>query len=322
MIFLCGIPSEPSLGLVIDQLVKLQAPHIVFNQRRFAEMEIEFAVSDHGVTGVMALNGERVRLEEITAVYTRLMDFRLLPEITHESEQSPSWRQCHAVHTALSQWYEIAPSRVLNRMQEIGLNYAKPFQAQLIRAFGFSVPETLVTNDPELVAAFRAKHGRVIYKSVSAVRSIVSLLEDDDLHRLEAVRACPTQFQQYIEGDNVRVHTIGERAFATAVTTSAVDYRYAYMNGQQERLEAVALSHDLEGKCLELSTAFGLDFAGVDLKVTPDGEVYCLEVNPCPAFSYYELHTGQAISQAVAEYLLTSDHQPAGSDPLAVESGS
>jgi hypothetical protein len=39
------------------------------------------------------------------------------------------------------------------------------------------------------------------------------------------------------------------------------------------------------------------------LKVTPDDEVYCFEVNPSPAFSYYEGNTGQPISRAVARHL-------------------
>ena len=39
------------------------------------------------------------------------------------------------------------------------------------------------------------------------------------------------------------------------------------------------------------------------LKLTPDQQVYCFEVNPSPAFSYYEAHTGQPIAQAIARYL-------------------
>jgi hypothetical protein len=31
-----------------------------------------------------------------------------------------------------------------------------------------------------------------------------------------------------------------------------------------------------------MADGLGLAFAGIDLKLTPDGEVYCFEVNPCP----------------------------------------
>ena len=55
--------------------------------------------------------------------------------------------------------------------------------------------------------------------------------------------------------------------------------------------------------CVNLTEGLGLAFAGIDLKVTPENHVYCFEVNPSPAFSYYESSTGQPISEAVAEYL-------------------
>jgi glutathione synthase/RimK-type ligase-like ATP-grasp enzyme len=303
MILLCGIPSEPSLGLVIDALERRGAPHIVFNQRDFAEAELEFEVAASGVTGRLDLDGLKVPLADVAAVYTRVMDFRLLPELEDEAEDSPRRQHCQSLHAALMQWYELSPALVLNRSHEVGLNYSKPLQAQLISRNGFAVADTVVTNDPDLVREFRRRHKRVVYKSVSCVRSIVKMLEDEDENRLGAIRACPTQFQEFLDGINVRVHTVNGRAFATAIRSRAVDYRYAYEEGEQETLEPYPLSAALTERCLALAAAFDLEFAGIDLKVTPGDDVYCLEVNPCPAFSYYELHTGQPIAAAVADYL-------------------
>jgi glutathione synthase/RimK-type ligase-like ATP-grasp enzyme len=306
VIFLCGIPSEPSLGLVIERLGELGTPHVVFNQRKFQELEIEFEITGGIVGGRMSFEKRSYSLENFTGVYTRLMDYRLLPEVEEEPENSPVRTYCEAVHSTLMQWYELAPARVMNRSQEVGLNYSKPFQAQTICEQGFSTPDTLVTNDPEAVLQFRDRHGSVIYKSVSYIRSIVKMLDDDDLGRLDSIRCCPTQFQKYIEGANVRVHTVAGQVFPTEIKSTAVDYRYAHMEGEQEKLVPYQLSDSLADRCLALSEAMGLEFGGVDLKITPDGEVYCLEVNPSPAFSYYELHTGQPISRAVAKYLAAS----------------
>jgi hypothetical protein len=303
MIFLCGIPSEPSLGLVIERLQELGAPHVVFHQRRFADLRLDLEIDGAAVRGDMHLGGSRYRLEDFVAIYTRLMDYRLLPEVEHEPLNSPSRLQCRHLHATLMQWHDLAPGRVLNRSAEIGVCYSKPLQAQLIRRHGFSVPETLMTNDPEEVRAFRRRHGRVIYKSASYVRSVVTLLDDRDAQRLDAVRACPVLFQQYVEGVNMRVHTVGRQVFATSIQTSAVDYRYAYLDGEREQLAPAELGEGLADRCVGLAAAFGLDFAGIDLKLADGGEVYCLEVNPSPAFSYYELHTGQPIARAVAEYL-------------------
>ena len=101
----------------------------------------------------------------------------------------------------------------------------------------------------------------------------------------------------------MRVHTIGTRVFATAIHTQATDYRYAQRQGGEASLHAMELPDELAERCLRLVQALGLAFAGIDLKLTPDKHAYCFEVNPSPAFSYYEAHTGQPIAHAVACYL-------------------
>ena len=132
-------------------------------------------------------------------------------------------------------------------------------------------------------------------------------LEESDFDRLEHIRWCPTQFQAFVDGTNLRVHTVGGEVYATAISTDATDYRYAARQcGDAANLREVELADDLAQKCLALSAALGLEFAGIDLKVTPDNEVYCFEVNPCPAFSYYENNAGQPISQGVARYLMAA----------------
>jgi hypothetical protein len=308
MILLCGIRSEPPLDLVQQRLEALGTTPVVFHQRDFERAAIEYEICGGGITGELRLNGQTYPLEEIDGVYTRLMDDQNLPELRGEPPGSPRRQQARALHDALLRWSEIAPARVVNRSGPMGSNFSKPFQAQLIRAQGFAVPETLITNDPERVLAFHARHGRIIYKSISGVRSIVCELGDRDIPRLDRIRWCPTQFQQFVDGTNVRVHTVGNATFATAIRSEATDYRYARQQADAPaELEPIELPAELTERCVRLSRSLRLDFAGIDLKLTPDGEAYCFEVNPCPAFSYYELNTGQPISLAVARYLLGLD---------------
>jgi glutathione synthase/RimK-type ligase-like ATP-grasp enzyme len=201
-------------------------------------------------------------------------------------------------------WCEIMPGCVVNRCAPMGSNFSKPYQAQLVLKHGFAIPETVITNQPELVWEFRQRYGKVIYKSISSVRSIVQLLTDDDMERLDQIRWCPTQFQAFVDGTNVRVHVVGTSIFATAVRSHAVDYRYDRRNEDRPTsLHAINLSDDLAERCVNLTRALGLSFAGIDLKITPEGDVYCFEVNPSPAYSYYEAHTGQKIAAAVALFI-------------------
>ncbi len=304
MILLCGIPTESPMALVSEALESNGTRYVVLNQRKYSSMKMSLEINRGKPSGKLQLNGDSYSVDEFTGVFTRLMDYHHLPELKDAPETSPEVNFCRNLFDTLTRWAEITPARVVNRVAPMGSNFSKPYQAQLIKRYGFEVPETLITNDPELVRAFRARHGRVIYKSISGVRSIVQTLTDDDMTRIDNIRWCPTQFQAFVEGTNVRVHTIGDKVFATAIKTDATDYRYAHrQSGDYADLRPVDLADDLAEMCVKLAAGLGLAFAGIDLKITPENYVYCFEVNPSPAFSYYESQTGQPISRAVADYL-------------------
>jgi glutathione synthase/RimK-type ligase-like ATP-grasp enzyme len=303
MILLCGIPSESPVAMVREALDHLGAATIVFNQRHFARTHFAFALAQGRVTGNLVIEDQPYDLEEITGVYTRLIDEQALPELRTWPAQAPERQRCRNLHDAVLHWLEITPARVVNRCRPMGSNASKPYQAQLIAQHGFAIPETLITNDPALVREFCALHQRVIYKSISGLRSIVQEVAPSDLERLEHIRWCPTQFQVFVAGTNVRVHVVDREVFATKILTEVTDYRYATRQGGEAELSAVELSDDLAERCIRLAQALELPFAGIDLKITPDTEVFCFEVNPSPGFSYFENNTGQPIAHAVARYL-------------------
>lgn len=303
MILLCGIPSEGPVAAMAAACVHAAVPYRVVSQRAFAEHPLTVQPAPGGPVGTVGIDGEPVPLAQVTGLYLRVMDPGMLPEIRGLPTTHPTRLLAERWHQVLLAWAELTPARVANRASAMASNASKPYQAQLVRGYGFDVPETLVTNDPALVLELRDRHGRIVYKSASAVRSVVRELGDDDLRRLDRVRWCPTQFQELVEGDDVRVHTVGDAVFATAIRSSATDYRYAGRDGVETSLEAVTLPDDLARRCVELASGLDLPFAGIDLRLAPDGRVVCFEVNPSPAFTYYESHTGQPIAAALVRWL-------------------
>lgn len=304
MILLCGIPSEPPLAMVRGSIEDADGDCVVLNQRDIADIDIDIRVAAGRVTGELIVRGQGYLLERFDGVYLRLMDDRFLPEIRCQAPDSPARAHSRRVHEALLAWTEIAPARVVNRPAAMGSNGSKPYQAQLIRHNGFNVPETLITNDPALVREFLNRCGRIVYKSMSGVRSIVRLLDDQTAVQLDAIRWCPVQFQRYVEGMDVRVHTVGAEAFATSISSDAPDYRYAEREtGRAATLKPLDLPDDITARCTALAAGLGLAVSGIDLRRTPSGDYICFEVNPCPVFSFYEAATGQPISAAIAHYL-------------------
>ena len=307
LVLLCGIPTESPIALAASRLAELGIPHVVLSQRSFERAAFWYGIDGGRLVGRLQVDGADYPLDAFSSAYVRLMDDQQLPEIAAEPPCSPRRQHARSWHDAILRWLEIAPMRVVNRMAAMASNTSKPFQAQAIVRYGFRTPETLITSDPEAVREFSARIGRVVFKSISGIRSIVRELETADLERLDRIRWCPVQFQAFIEGRNIRVHTVGREVFGTAITTDATDYRYARrQSGEPADLTAVDVSDEVAERCVAMATALGLPFAGIDLKVTPDGDVYCFEVNPSPAYAYYEAQTGQPISTALARYLACS----------------
>lgn len=306
MIALIGIPSEPPIARIHRSLLDLGADCLFLNQRTFATWDLELGVDVQGLTGHLLYERQTIPLHRVTAIYARPMDFHELPELRREPESSPLRQRCVLLHDLILRWMELAPGRVLNRPSAMASNGSKPYQAQLIRDLGFHIPPTLVTDDPEAVLAFEREHGALIYKSISGARSIVHQLEPADHAHFDRLRACPVQFQARLAGFDVRVHVVGSNVFAVRATSGAVDYRYACRQGETLEMEPMSLDDELRQRCVALARGLGLDFAGIDLKFEPSGRVSCFEVNPCPAYSFYEEHTGQPIAAAVARYLAES----------------
>jgi len=303
-VLVCGIPSETPLALVIRELQALKVHVVVLNQREVEHTDIEFSVSGQLVRGRLSFYDAGYPLESFAGIYARIMDYRGLPELRNEQPDSEKLRHAAHVHQVLNDWLEIARGRVVNRTSAMSSNASKPYQAQYIRRFGLEIPETLVTNVPEAAIEFNRTHGRTIYKSISGIRSIVHEFEEADRERLAQIRWCPVQFQQLIEGRNVRVHVVGDRVAATAIQSRAVDYRYSSrQTGDPAVLEPFELEASIADRCVSLTKSLNLAFSGIDLIITADGRVFCFEVNPSPGYSYFEQGAGQPISKMVAEYL-------------------
>ena len=295
---LWGVSGEGPLAIVGAELDRLGAPWLLLDQRAILETAVELEVGAE-VAGALRLPGATLDLAAVGALYARPYQAAQLPAVARAGPGSPAWRHAHAVEAALLAWSEVTPALVVNRGDAAASNSSKPYQLELIRRAGLAVPETLVTTDPGAALAFWERHGAVVYKSVSGVRSIVRRLAPADRARLADLAACPTQLQRYIPGRDYRAHVVGAEVLACAIEADGADYRYA----DGVRVEACALPDDVAAACVAVTAALGLSVAGVDLRCTPEGEWYCLEVNGAPGFSYYEEATGQPIGAAIARLL-------------------
>lgn len=300
VVVVIGNPDEPMISSVFDELqrrgrsAELIANHDLPGTIRFGlslgtKCDAFFALTD----------GRRLDVSDIRSVYQRIgfSESETWEDYTPE-EATYANAECLAALTAL---LDTLPVVVVNRPVFSGSNASKPYQIALVEQHGFQVPRTLVTNQPQAAQDFyESLGGNAIYKSISYVRSIVKNMTPDDLGRLETVRNCPVQIQECVKGDDIRVHVVGqERLFASLVRSGQSDYRY----DKSAQITAHNLPAKVEKQCFALAKGLGFALTGIDLRITQDGCYYCFEVNPSPAFSFYEARTGQPIAAALCDLL-------------------
>ncbi len=301
VVVLWGLRNDGPLDRVYRHLQLAEVPVLVVDQQDVFGCTLDLAVADR-VGGMLRTPHFSLDIDRVGALYVRPYDLRqsgILDDCDPAGEES---RQAARFEESMYAWAEIAACRVISRPSAAGSNNSKPYQMALIRQCGFRVPDTILTTDPRQARDYFRDRKRVIYKSISSQRSIVAELTDQDDHRFDDVKWCPTQFQEYVEGVDHRVHVLGERLFVSRIRSDSADYRY----DGDTRIETVELPDDVADKCLALSKSLGLAFSGIDLRLSPDGSWTCFEVNPSPGYTYFENAEQQPISAALAKYLAQS----------------
>jgi glutathione synthase/RimK-type ligase-like ATP-grasp enzyme len=300
MILIYGHGDDPPLTLTLEALQEERSAYTFLDQRLLMRERLRLELDPGALHGRLDCAGTEVDLADVDSVFARPLEPVGTGARPEDSCDPGAW------HAWIVQWLDETPGLVINRPRAMQGNASKPGQIQQIAALGFLVPETLVTSHPEEARAFLERHGRVIYKSISGIRSIVRELDAAAIERLNLLRSLPVQFQAYIPGTDIRAHVVGSDVFAAEIQTNGMDYRYAEREGGSTQMRATTLPLEVANRCVALAQAMDLPLAGIDLRLTPDGETVCFEVNPMPAYSYFEHQANLPISKAIARLLIDS----------------
>ena len=67
---------------------------------------------------------------------------------------------------------------------------------------------------------------------------------------------------------------------------------------------ATSLPITVESQCAAMSASMGLHVSGIDLRLCPDGEYVCFEVNSAPTYRDLEQQSGLRLTAALAQLLM------------------
>jgi glutathione synthase/RimK-type ligase-like ATP-grasp enzyme len=265
--------------------------------------------------GVLTSDGQPIRVEEVGAVWWRRpQPYELDPELD-ASASSFAFTECHEAISGM--WHSLDAAWV-NPPASDEVAHHKPLQLARAQEVGLQVPRTLVTNDPDEARSFvdSLGPGRTVYKTFVATEENwreTRLVRSDEIALLDAVRLAPVIFQEYVEAEaDLRVTVIGDQLWPTRIVPGrgsyAVDYR---MDLGAAEFSPTHLPDDVAEKLMLLMKRLDLVYGAVDLRRTAEGEHVFLEVNPAGEWLFVEERTGQPLTEAMADLLVSLDRKGA-----------
>jgi glutathione synthase/RimK-type ligase-like ATP-grasp enzyme len=242
--------------------------------------------------------GRVLTFEEITSVYWRCYN-------NVQTSELPDTEQAFIAGNDARGLFESVLIRLgarwVNSWRAYQLHQTKPVQLALVAALGVPIPATLLSNDPEAVRDFAARHPRCIFKPVQGgahTKHLTSAHLDDE--NLRNLALAPVTIQEEVPGTNVRVFVAGQRVLACEVRTEALDFRD---DGDPE-IVPHELPADVAEWCLRAAQALDLVWTGIDLRLDPEGTYLFLEANPSPMFLGFESRSGLPLTASLAALLV------------------
>lgn len=200
------------------------------------------------------------------------------------------------------------------------LEHNKLHQMKVASSMGLLIPKTLISNNFNDILSFVSNlpNGAIV-KTIHS--KIIKMNEGQDFGifaqpiNTEMVKKfkkdfsiSPVMIQEYIKKSiELRITVVGNRIFSCAIHSqdskrTMHDWRrYDFENVKHEIYE---LPKNVEEKILKFTHYFKLNFAAIDMVLTPSGEYIFLEVNPSGQFGWIEKLTGMPIAESIANLLV------------------
>jgi glutathione synthase/RimK-type ligase-like ATP-grasp enzyme len=190
----------------------------------------------------------------------------------------------------------------------------KIYQLKVAKEIGFKIPNSIISNDINLIRSFFNLNRSIICKPIyhgylqknDKNYSIYS--NRVDLKILEASSSIyPIYFQEEIDKvADIRVTVVGNDIFPVQITfdkTSSPDWR-------RKECEVTYKEHDLPKEikklCIRIVSILGLKFGAIDLAKTDKDEYYFFEINPTGEWAWIEYKLGLPIRESLIEIFYNS----------------
>ncbi|MBB5925307.1 ATP-grasp ribosomal peptide maturase [Streptomyces echinatus] len=186
----------------------------------------------------------------------------------------------------------------------------KPAQLATAAACGFTVPPTLITNDPDRARTFAADHGPVVYKPLRETeyadgtgRALTVWMEDVTPDQIDhRIRHTAHLFQQRVRKTaDIRLTAVGDHLTAVRIDGSpGIDWRRHY---DHLTYTPVPVPPEIAKGVRGYLDAFRLVFGAFDFGLDHDGVWHLYECNPNGQWAWFPDHIIRPVTRAIADHL-------------------
>jgi glutathione synthase/RimK-type ligase-like ATP-grasp enzyme len=281
--------------------------HFVATDRLFDRGGLVWDNSDNGsATGrLKSYDGEWFEVDALDAIWWRRVNQPLQSDDRLDTAEVRDFVQNEWRAALFGVVNERFIGTWVNRPSSDVLAGNKLYQLTAASGAGLHVPRTLISQDPREVRDFcRRVGGQVVAKKLHGVpgRPLATVvIAERDLDEDPSIQMCPAVYQEVVPGDrHVRANCFGDVVHSIMIQSEVFDWR----RDLSVPFTPFSLGADLDAALVALLRVLDLRMGIMDLKITDDGQVVWLEVNPQGQFLFGQALSGVDLISAFAEFLM------------------
>jgi glutathione synthase/RimK-type ligase-like ATP-grasp enzyme len=263
--------------------------------------------------GFFSLKHE-IKMSEIKSVYFRRP---LYPELKDLDPDTREFVVGEITAYLTWLWFALSDRFWVSSFAAIRHADSKIKQLKIAPSLGFNIPDTVITNQPEVALSFFKKHNGCIVNKVLARGAVqvdgerkniyTNPVSAEMLEYVDTVSLVPCVFQEKIEKKvELRITVVGNNVFATEIHSqqneqTKNDWRHYDLDNTPHHRHV--LPENVKASCLALLKYYGLVFGAIDMILTPDGRYVFLEINPNGQWGWIEDLTKFPISDSIVDLL-------------------
>jgi len=301
---------------IVLELNKRNVPVFRFHPEDFPHAcSISIEIQNGSIEGEIATSSRTVAFKDICAAWYRRQQNLLAGSGNVLSTQLNDYVKVQSMAT-LRTLYESLQTLWVGHPHKLQRADIKALQLAEASRAGLMTPYTLISNRPTKAAAFvdqlgeaecaiKPLHASGVQNEEGYRLPLTTTLPKD--HPLDSVALAPNIFQPYVsKAAELRCVVIGRKIFSARINSQADASTTKDWRGMADcQLEPFSLPEQVEASLLRLMDSFEINFASLDMILTPEGEFVFLELNPNGQWLWLEAELGLPLVASMADLLTT-----------------